>query len=130
MNRILMALLATLFIPFGDVLARQMTPAEEAAIQARLEGWAKKYYPEVVASKKVNDGTFIAVVVDSKDKVLDHAKGTQLATYPAPTPLLDELTRLLPRWKDAKFIGHGGTCFGSPKEGKKYCVIFGVLAAS
>lgn len=104
----------------------QMTDAEVAVFRDRLTKWVQGYYPELLSAKDLNDRTVVAFVVDSKDKVFDHTRGLQ-PIYTTPTPLVSEVTRMLPKWKDAKFVDHGAACFGSPHEKNKYCVMYAVV---
>ena len=105
----------------------QMTPEQEASFQDRLTRWVKATYPELIDARGLSDRTVVAFVVDSKDRVLGQTRGLQ-PPYEKPTPLVDEVRRMLPKWKDAQFTDHGGACFGNPKNGSKYCVIYGQVA--
>jgi hypothetical protein len=99
----LAAILASLSAPAWS----QLTPSEETAFREPLTDWVRQHYPQLVNAKGLEPRTMVAFVVDSKGRVLDHARGLQ-PRYTKPTPLVAEVKRMLPKWESTTFEDHGG----------------------
>ena len=102
--------------------AQAMTAAQEAAFQAQLESWAKRYFPAIVQEPNPPKDLLLGFLVDAQKNVLRHSVAVQ---RPAPVAVADELKRMFPERSRAELIQNGSLCVLRPgtKE-KQYCVVY------
>jgi len=123
--RILIALTLALCAFASPAQTVRTMPAEESArFEARLRGWAHKYYPAMTSANQLPEDIVFAFLVDRNGGVIDHTagfKGSPGSTIP------DELARFFPRRPVAQYERHGAACFPARGGEPQYCVYYATI---
>ncbi len=107
-------------------VAQGMSPAEEAAFNAKLEAWAKAYFPAVVSDTRAQGELLLGFLVDERGQVLKHSVARQT---PPPVAVADELKRMFPERNRVELKNNGAACiFRENTTEKKYCVVYATVS--
>ena len=105
--------------------ANPLSPQEESAFEAKIQGLAATYFPAIVQEKNPPKHLLLGFLLDKSGRVVRHSVSVNA---PPPVPVWSELKRMFPEYSREQLMKNSAGCvFKEGTQTSQYCVIFAEL---